>query len=103
MEFRYFYSVDEYSNPLRLLFEKLYENESLLLDHVVKLLRIQNLWLDRTVLGISGKISNYIELDRFIIESSKGYCPITTWKVKALAELETYLIQHGRKVDYSTE
>ena len=89
--------------PLRLLFEKLYENGSQQLGPILEFFRGYNLELDRNLLGISEEISNYIELARLIIGSSKKYCPSTIWKVRALAELEAYLIQRGRKVDYSTK
>ena len=100
------YGISElYPNKLRFLFEKLYENGSQQLEPILELLRRYKYKVKKNCisLGVSKKISNYSELDRFITESSKKYSLARTWKVKALAELEAYLIQHGRKVDYSTE
>ena len=88
-------------SPLRILFKKLSENEPQQLDHILELLRMKDPECDRRSLRISWKFPNYSELARFIVESSKKYCPDITWKVRALAELEAYLIQHGRKVDYT--
>ena len=94
-----------YPKQLRLLFEELYENEpqQLVHHHILELLRVHNPWSDSNLLGISGKISNYIELGRLITESSKKYLPSTVWKIRAFAELEAYLFHHGQKVDYLTK
>ena len=92
-----------YPDVLRLQFERLYENKSQQLDQIWELLRMHYFESDRTLLGISEEISNYSELARFIFESSKGYCANATWKIRAFAELEAYLIRNGRKVDYSTK
>ena len=98
----YVYDFEEFfPSPLRILFEKLGENEPQQLDLILELLRMKDLESDRRSLRISCKFPNYSELARFIVESSKKYRPDTTWKVRALAELEAYLIQHGRKVDYT--
>ena len=100
----YRYDTNElYPNVLRSLIEKLYKNGSPQLEPILALFKRYNLERDHNLLGISEKFSNYIELARLIIGSSKKYCPSTTWKVRALAELEAYLIQRGRKVEHSTK
>ena len=98
------YGINElYPRTIVYLFEKIYENVPQKLEHIMKLVREYNLEHYRNLLGIYRKNSNYIELARFIIGSSREYCPYTTWKIRALAELESYLTQHGRKVVYSTK
>ena len=100
----YIYDFEEfYPSQLGILFEKLYENEPQQLDHIWKLLRVRSPWHDSNLLRITGKISHFIDLARFITESSEKYCSNTVWRIRAFAELEAYLIQHGRKVDYSTK
>ena len=99
------YGINEfYPNKLRLLFEKLYENGSQKLKLILECLRVSNFERDRNWIGASKKISNYFELARSLSESSGKRFPDTTWRIRALAELEAYLIQHGQEVDdYSTK
>ena len=98
------YDINElYPNTLRFLFEKLYENGSPQLEKpILELFRGYNFEKSCNNLRVSKKISNYSELSCYITEISE-YSPGTTWKVRALAELEAYLIQHGQQVDYSTK
>ena len=90
-----------YPNILRLLLEKLYENGSLQLDPILELFRGCSFESYHSSLRVSNKISNYHELAHSFTKSSERN-PIVTWSVRALAELEAYLIQHGKKVNYST-
>ena len=100
-EFHVFNVNEFYPNLLRLLFEKLYENKSLkLVDPILELLRRYDPKLERTSLGASRKISNYSKLAHFLTEKSKRYNSGEIWRIRVLAELEVYLIQHCRKPDY---
>lgn len=97
-----YWGINElYPNIIRYLFEKPYENGSQQLEPILELLRGYSLENYRNMLGISKKISNYSELARSITESFEKNNRNATWKVRALAKLETYLIQHGQKIDYS--
>ena len=98
-------SDELYPDMLRFLFEKLYKNGSPQLDPILELIRGEwwCLELYRNWLGITREASNYSELVRFFTESSEKEDPITTWHVRALAELEAYLIQCGQKLDYLTK
>ena len=100
----FWFGVNElYPNQLRLLFEKLYENGLPQLEPILELFTEYNFEQSRHLLGVSKKISNYIELACSLNEGSKKYSPLKIWEFKALAELEAYLFRHGRKVDYSTK
>ena len=92
-----------YPNMLRFLFENLYENVPQKLEHIKKLVREYNLENYRNLLGVSRKILNYSDLARFITESPEKNYWLITWKVRALAELDAYLILNGQKIDYSTK
>ena len=91
--------------PVNLIFliEKLYENESQQLNTFSELLRRHAFFYfyDPKFLGIPWKIPNYIELVRSPSKGFKKYSLRIIWRIKALAELEAYLIQHGWNVDYS--
>ena len=91
-----------YPNQLILLFEKIYENGQPQIEPILELFREYNLEQSRHLLGVSKKPLNYIDLARSLSENSKKYRWAKIWKFKALAELEVYLLRHGRKVDYST-
>ncbi len=92
-----------YPNILRILFEKLYENGSPQFEPILELFSEYNVEYDRNLLEVPEKILNYIELARSFTESSKKYSYTRIWRIKALAELEAYLIQHDRKVDFLTK
>ena len=94
-----------YSNKLRFLFEKLYENGSLkLVDPILIIFKGYSPKLERNLLGASEKISTYFELAHFLTEDSKKLLSLshTEWRIKALAELELYLLQRYQKIYYST-
>ena len=98
----YGFGISElYPRILIFKFEKLFQNGSPQLEPILELFRGYDLEENRNRLGVSKKISNYIDLARSITKSSEKN-PNTIWNVRALAELEAYLIQQGRKVDHST-
>ena len=97
-----YWGINElYPNIIRDLFEELYGNGSQQLESILEHFRGYSCKSERNWLGVSKKILNYSELARSITESLEKKYRNTTWKVKALAELEAYLIQHGQKIDYS--
>ena len=49
-------------------------------------------------LGISKYVSNYSELARSTTENSGKHHPDTSWKVRALAELESYLAKMAKRL-----
>ena len=92
-----------YPNIIRYLFEKLYGNGSQQLDTILELFIVYNFENYRNWPGVSKNVSNYSELACYFTKNSdENYCVIT-WNVRALAELEAYLIQHGQKIDYSNK
>ena len=87
-----------YPNIIRYLFEKLYGNGSQQLDPILELFIGYNFENYRNWPGVSKNVSNYSELACYFNKCpDENYCVIT-WKVRALAELEAHLIQHGQKI-----
>ena len=51
-------------------------------------------------ISVPRKISSFSELSKYLADK-KIYTAVT-WGIRVFAELEAYLAQHGKKVDYST-
>ena len=104
-------------NRLKLLFERSHEFRPLPLDSIAKLLKEFQVGNDIKIMSRESncqisyrfgcdvlkaprEISSFVELDHFLTRKIRQDYPITTWRIRALAELEIYLVRHGLKSDY---
>lgn len=90
-----------YPNRLDCQFVKLYKNGSPQLGFITEHLESYNLQRDCLGLGISEKVSSFAKLTHFLSEKLERDFSFVTWRVRALAELESYTIRNGLKFQYS--
>ena len=96
-----FYGGEFYPERLDHQFVKLYKDGLLQLGLITELLESYNPQTDCLGLGISEKVSSFAELTYFLSEKLERDFSSVTWRVRALAELESYATRNGLKFQYS--
>ena len=87
--------IEYYSSVLMLHLQVLYETYSLRLDPIENFLKKYN---PRYYLYLLGEAPNFSELAKLLNDDFNKAYPKESWKIKALAELELFVSQNGKKV-----
>ena len=89
-----------YPANLHSLFKVIYKPGTARLNSISELLQKYNPQKYPYLLNKPRVISSFSELNRSLNDSSRSNFPLLAWKIRARAELEAYLVRHGRKVVY---